>query len=463
MYYSILSTNEGDNHDRIFYSYADREFKTLTQPRVFFDPGISVIDADIVYNPYDSLYHMYYKREGASGTERGIYEATSMTLVGGTWTELMHVTNEGSEQVEGSSTVRRINEDVYNLYYMRYSGGSAYKYCETDHLGLNVTHSSNVEGTGAFQHGSVMTVTEEEYRLLQAWSDVRLYLPRVEDLKEESGSQVFDAAIRQAEEALDLTSVSELSMALPAAYEALKAAVETYTEGLCAGWTPGEEVDLTWLLVNPDFSEGSKGWEGTSFTAASSGVAEFYDKTYDTYQVLERMPAGTYRLRVQGFYRYGDKAEAYDAHQDGSEQFLAGLYLNSSRQTFMSLFDGSAPYTYNPYTYPDDVRSADNAFNRDGEYCANEVEYELLAKGDLRVGLDKTEYRYHDWNCFDNFKLLYVAKPTAIREVTDSAEVPVDVYTVSGVKVRSAVMPHEAVNGLPRGIYIVGTRKFAIK
>lgn len=49
--------------------------------------------------------------------------------------------------MEGSSTVRRINEDVYNLYYMRYSGGSAYKYCETDHLGLNVTHSSNVEGT----------------------------------------------------------------------------------------------------------------------------------------------------------------------------------------------------------------------------------------------------------------------------------------------------------------------------
>ena len=158
VYYSILSTNEGDNHDRIFYSYADREFKTLTQPRVFFDPGISVIDADIVYNPYDSLYHMYYKREGASGTERGIYEATSKTLVGGTWTEVMHVTNEGSEQVEGSSTVRRINEDVYNLYYMRYSGGSAYKYCETDHLGLNVTHSSNVEGTGAFQHLSLIHI-----------------------------------------------------------------------------------------------------------------------------------------------------------------------------------------------------------------------------------------------------------------------------------------------------------------
>ena len=79
VYYSILSTNEGDDHDRIFYSYADREFKTLTQPRVFFDPGISVIDADIVYNPYDSLYHMYYKREGALGTERGAVSMRTCT------------------------------------------------------------------------------------------------------------------------------------------------------------------------------------------------------------------------------------------------------------------------------------------------------------------------------------------------------------------------------------------------
>ena len=49
----------------------------------------------------------------------------------------------------------------------------------------------------------------------------RTFVPaRVREVKEESGSQVFDAAIRQAEEALDLTSVPELAMALPAAYEA---------------------------------------------------------------------------------------------------------------------------------------------------------------------------------------------------------------------------------------------------
>ena len=421
-----------------------------------------VIDADIVYNPYDSLYHMYYKREGASGTARGIYEATSDKLVGGTWKEVMHVTNEWAEQVEGSSTVRRINEDVYNLYYMRYSGGSAYKYCETDHLGLNVSRSANVEGTGAFQHGSVMTVTEEEYLMLQAWSDLRLYMERVQDLKAETGMDRFDEALRQAEEALALTSVPELATALPAAYEALKAAMYAYKESLCNGAGEGESVDFTFLLVNPSFTDGSKGWKGTAFTNAASGIAEFYDKTFDTYQVLEDMPAGTYRLQAQGFYRYGGKDEAHQSHLDGSEQLLAGLYLNEGWKPFMSLFDESADYTFQPYTYPDNIGGASAAFNSDKEYEGNEVTYELKERGDLRVGISKDEYRQYDWNAFDNFKFFYVAKPTAIREVEASDSGRVDVYTVSGVKVRSAVTPHEAVDGLPRGIYIVGRKKVVV-
>lgn len=457
VYYSILSSNEGDTHDRIFYSYADREFKTLTQPRLFFDPGISVIDADIVFNPYDSLYHMYYKREGATGTERGIYEATSDRLTGGTWTEVMHVTNEGSEQVEGSSTVRRINEDVYNLYYMRYSGGNAYKYCETDHLGLNVGPSANLEGNGAFQHGSVMTVTEEEYNMLQAWSDVKLFLPQIQSLREESGSHVFDKAIQQAEEALALTSVSELAQALPEAYKALSSSLSDYVDELGGG------ADLTFLLHNPDFTTDGSGWEGTSFTAASSGVAEFFNKTFDTYQILKDMPAGTYRFQCQGFYRDGDYVNAYPAHNDGSEQLRASLYVNEESSPFMSLFDDSAPYTYTPYTYPDNVWTANNAFNTDGEYTENFVEYTLDEAGDLKVGMRKDEYRQNDWTCFDNFRLYYYGKGDGIREVSADASAPVSVYTISGVKLRENVSPGQAAENLPRGLYIVGKKKVLVK
>lgn len=459
VYYSILSTNEGDTRDRIFYSYADREFKTLTQPRLFFDPGVAVIDADIVYNPYDGLYHMFYKREGASGTDRGIYEATSDRLVGGTWTDVAHVTNEGSELVEAPTAVRRINEDGYNLYYMRYSGGSAYKYCETDHLGLNISYSTNVGGTGAFQHGSVMTVTEEEYVMLQAWSDVRLLLPEIILLKEESGSAAFDEAIRQAESALDLTTVAELASALPAARAALMDAAVAYAEE-----ESGEgETDLTFLLKNPGFDEYGSGWSGTAFSAAGPDVAEFFNTTFDTYQVLRDMPAGTYRFLCQGFYRDGDYVVAYPARQNGTEQLRAVLYVNDAAQPFMSLFDESAPYTYSPYTYPDNVATAHRAFNIDGEYADNEVEYKQEQRGDLRLGIAKDEYQTHDWTCFDNFRLYFKALPTAIREMTGtSVDGPVDVYTVSGVKVRSGVASGKAVDGLAEGIYIVGGRKVVV-
>lgn len=463
VYYSLLSSNTGDTYDRICYSYADADFKTLTQPRLLFDPGFSVIDADIVFNPYDSLYHMYYKREAANGSERGIYEATSARLVGGQWTDVMHVTNEGTAQVEGSSTLRRINEDAYNLYYMRYSNGSAYKYCQTDHLGLNPSGSEALGGTGDFQHGSMMTVTNEEYTLLQGWSDVTCYLPKVEQAYSAAGSDILRAAIQQAQDALSLTSVPALAEALPAAYAALQQAMEDYKQALCDSLGAGEQIDFTFLLDNPDFSL-SDGWEGTSPTIRE-GVGEHFSKTFDTYQVLKDMPAGDYKLEAQGFYRYGAVGVAYSAHQDGTEQLLAKLYLNDSEASFLSLYDDSAPYAYSPYSYPDDMASANAAFNTKGAYTANAVTCTLTQKGDLKVGVAKRELQDWDWACFDNFRLYYLGKPgTSIGSVSSAAEdnETVDVYAASGVLVRKAARRGEATDFLPRGVYLVGGRKVIV-
>lgn len=464
VYYSLLSSNPGDTYDRICYSYTDADFTTLTQPRLLFDPGFSVIDADIVYNPYDSLYHMYYKREAANGSERGIYEATSKSLVGGDWTDVMHVTNEGTAQVEGSSTVRRINEDAYNLYYMRYSNGSAYKYCQTDHLGLNASGSEALGGTGDFQHGSVMTVTSEEYTLLQSWSDVKSYLPQVEKAHASSGSPILAAAIQQADSALSLTAVPALAESLPAAYAALQQAMEDYKQALCDSVSAGQQADLTFLLQNPDFSL-SGGWDGTAPTIRE-GVGEHYSKTFDTYQVLHNMPAGDYRLTAQGFYRYGSISVAHTAHEGGTERLLAHLYLNDSESSFLSLYDDSAPYAYSPYSYPDDMTSANAAFNANGYYTDNAVTCTLTQQGDLKVGVAKREPQDYDWACFDNFHLYYLGKPDtgigAAHSATGESET-VDVYTTSGIKVRSAARPGEATTGLPHGVYLVGGRKVVIR
>lgn len=416
VYYSLLSTNEGDTYDKIYYSYADADFKTLTQPRLFFDPGFSVIDGDIVYNPYDGLYHMFYKREAANGTDRGVYEATSPSLVGDgdVWTDITHVTNEGTAQVEGSSTIRRINEDTYNLYYMRYSEGYVYKVCETDHVGLNIGSSTAVQGDGAFQHGSFMTVTEDEYNVLQTWSDITPLLASCKQKAAASGTVLFDDAILQAETALALTTVAELAIGLPKAYQALLDADKAYQDEVLGG---AEGVtDITHMLKNPDFSEGSAGWEGTTFTAANGYVAEQWNKTFDNYQVLADMPAGKYTLTCQGFYRYGTIDNATSAYTNGTEQLHAELYMNDVSAPFVSIFSDTENYTLSPYTYPDNVGQANDAFNVIGTYTGNKVEIILEEAGDLKIGMRKTVYVDADWTIFDNFKLTY--EPLKLKDGT---------------------------------------------
>lgn len=456
VYYSLLSTNEGDGYDKIYYSYADRDFKTLTQPRIFFDPGRSVIDADIVYNPYDGLYHMYYKKEGAAGTTRGIYETTSPKLVGGEWTDIVHVTNEGAEQVEGSSTIRRINEDKYNLYYMRYSGGSAYKYCETDHVGLNISGSANLEGTGNFQHGSFMTLTETEYHMLESWDKLMLFLPEIEAMAESSQNQILLDGIAEAKKALDFTTVEELAVELPKAYEVLLKAREDYLNDLFGNLGEGEVADLTFMLKNPQFAQGTYGWSGTSFTQVSAGVGEHFDKTFDTYQLLENMPAGEYVFSCQGFYRNGNSTTASEAYLNGTEQLLAKLYMNDEEAPFMSLYDETA-YKFNPYTYPNGVSDANKAFNVYDRYMNNSVKCTLTEAADLKVGMRKTQETFQDWTCFDNFKLTFKPAKGVKVEQAECTELPdnVDVYTVSGHLVRSNVAYAKALNNLPEGVYIL--------
>ncbi len=456
VYYSVLSSNEGDNHDRIVYSYADRDFKTLTQPRIFHDPGYSVIDGDIVYNEYDGLYHMWLKHEGASGSDRGVYQLTSPALTGSPWTEISHMTNEGNELVEGSTTVRRIDEDDYNLYYMRYTGGSAYKVCETDHMGLNTTGAVNLGGNGRFQHGSVMTLTEDEYLMLENRDKLDKAVARARA----TGSAIFTEALAKADEAVKNRTVGKLLTAINEALEALKAATERYN---LQQVQDAANSEITSMLINPDFKDNNgDGWNGTGFTATKMGVAEHWNKTFDTWQELDAMPAGTYTLTCSGFYRNGGK-EAVKLHTDGGERLLASLYLNDAAEPFMSLYDGSTDYTASPYTFPDNVTEANTAFNTKHFYGDNRVSVTLTQTGTLRVGVRKTESCGSDWTCFDNFRLFY-GDPASVEDIEISdPDRKVDVYNLYGVKLRGNVPAATATDGLPAGIYIAGGRKVSVQ
>lgn len=457
VYYSILSDNEGDNYDKIYYSYADSDFKTLTQPRLLFDAGVSLIDADIVYNNYDRLFHMLVKRTGSDSTTTGIYEYTSPVLVNGDWKEIGRIDGQNTTGVEAPTQIRRIGEDIWNMYFMRFDEDYSFKVADMPHDGGNAGLPVKLAGTGSFQHGSVIYVDKEEYDMLHLWSDVMGLLSQAKTAKESSSTIAFDKAIELTENILTSNrSVESLLAALPEAYEILVKANGQYLaegERLDDGF-----IDITHLLKNSRFdgNEGS-GWSGTPFTAVSNGTAEHFSRVFDTYQVLAAMPAGAYRLEAQGFYRYGLPATALPAHNDGSERLLASLYINEEETPFMSLYDEE--YS----TYPNNMYQAYVAFNTDCKYKDNSVEVILTDSGSLRCGVRKLQMVDGDWTIFDNFRLLYNPDPDAVEAIDMESRKPVDVYSSDGILLKKNVDPHNATSGLSEGLYIIGGRKVIIK
>lgn len=198
IYYSMLKRQQGD-YDKIYYSYANADFTTITPPQTFYDKGISVIDCHIDWNDCDQQYHVFYKKEGAAGVDRGVWAATFDKLPTGNWHDTYHITNEGSEQVEGPSAFRLINENTWKITYIKYSGQRAYRVCTADAVEANVDRGVIIRENVNPQHGSFMTVTKDEYDMLEAWSALTL---KVQDM-EKNGKNA--KAVKKAKQALAKT------------------------------------------------------------------------------------------------------------------------------------------------------------------------------------------------------------------------------------------------------------------
>ncbi len=441
----------------MYYSYADKDFKTLTQPRLLMDPGVSLIDADIVFNEYDGLYHMLVKRTGTGAATTGIYEYTSPKLTESEWSEIGRVENQNTTGIEAPTHLRRIGEDVYNMYFMRFDADYSYKVADMDHDGLKTGLPVKVAGTGAFQHGSVIYINQDEYNMLQLYSSVKGLLRQAKNAKESGATSVFNDAIDYTDKILsENRTVSSLLEALPEAYDMLVAANGKFLaegEKLDNGY-----VDVTYLLQNPRFdNDNNQGWCGTPFTAVSHNVAEHFSRVFDTYQVLKAMPIGTYRLEAQAFYRYGLPASAQPAHNDGTEQILATLYINDRMNPIMSLYDEE--YT----SYPNNMWDASQAFNTNHKYTDNSVEFILNESGDLRMGIRKLEMVDGDWTIFDNFRLLYRPETEAVEIISMDPDAVVNVYSADGTIIKRGVKASEAVKNLKKGIYIIGNQKIIVK
>jgi len=168
IYYSMLNRPE-EGYDRMYYSYADKTFTKLTQPKLLFDWGYATIDADINLLS-DGLYHMLIKKEGG---KPGIYTATSSHLTSG-WGEPVendYVSFEGRKNCEGSSAFQLMGDPTWRVAYIQYSDNPKhYRICKADEHLRNFHDPVDIEGVTGPQHGSFMRLTKKEYKRLQKWS-----------------------------------------------------------------------------------------------------------------------------------------------------------------------------------------------------------------------------------------------------------------------------------------------------
>lgn len=166
VYYSLLNEPE-DHYDRMYYSYADESFTTLTKPRLLFDWGYATIDADINYVAADHLFHMMIKKEGG---HPGIYTATSPTLRG-PWSEPVdddYVSFEGKKKCEGASAYQIKGEKGWRVAYIEYSSNPRhYRICEADEHLRNFHSPRDITGVRFPQHGSFLRLTKKEYKRLE--------------------------------------------------------------------------------------------------------------------------------------------------------------------------------------------------------------------------------------------------------------------------------------------------------
>ena len=169
IYYSMLNRPE-EGYDRMYYSYADKSFTKLTQPKLLFDWGYATIDADINLLVV-GLYHMLIKKEGG---KPGIYTATSKQLTSG-WGEPVendYVSFEGRKNCEGSSAFQLMGDKTWRVAYIQYSDNPKhYRICKADENLRNFHDPVDIKGVTGPQHGSFMRLTKKEYNRLKKWSD----------------------------------------------------------------------------------------------------------------------------------------------------------------------------------------------------------------------------------------------------------------------------------------------------
>ena len=165
-YLIYFSMKHGNGPDKIYYSYANKDFTDLeTAPeQLFYSPANGAcIDGDIVNK--DGKYHLFFKTEGAGA---GIKVAVSDKLTGGYLLRDEYV-QQTRDPVEGAGVFKLNNGEYYILMYDVYTKGK-YQFTKTKDLQHFEIIDKDISMDFHPRHGTVISLTAAEVeRLASQW------------------------------------------------------------------------------------------------------------------------------------------------------------------------------------------------------------------------------------------------------------------------------------------------------
>lgn len=249
-------------------------------------------------------------------------------------------------------------------------------------------------------------------------------------------------------------------------------------------------VDITSLIINPKFEEGSKGWDGEITVDTIQDIAERWNCDFNVSQTIYSLPAGCYQIQAQIFYRDGGDATTaynnwyytaieemefwenknvlfYANERDTAVVSLASETFKDQMTQYISGWKEADEFVgdvvvYEPvwvyqadaaedaknnhpwdqivddlgeiYYYPNSVQGSAHRFAKNPEAYINKVEVMVEEGGSLTFGIKNTAFIGSHWCVFDNFKLYYLGTeaPTAIEEVAGAADEDAPMYNTAG-------------------------------
>lgn len=331
------------------------------------------------------------------------------------------------------------------------------------YMGLNVAeNASNTAlspaikpATGHYIDWALVTPDEYDAVLVEltVYEKAQELKALIDNIKAQNG----DASSAEAVYLDESSTIAQIEAAIEDAHVA-------YVQALIDNAPDKNNVDVTTLLVNPAYEEGTNGWTVQAASGGNVAVAglptnkcfeAWNNSSFDIYQTVSNAPVGVYEIEVQGFYRYLRDANAWKAYKAQQVDYVKPqgvpvyVYMNNNSTPFKNIYSEPVPkntlYTTDASLlypgnlppceddlgnwYPNEMYNSAVAFNA-GMY--KQSAFGLVAQdGDLlRIGVKGASNQGNDsWVIWDNFKLVYRGfKADVIKPVLETAVNEVKVY-----------------------------------